>query len=99
MDEKMMICPKCEGNGKVWADGRKHYPFAHVPTKDCPECNGTGKVPVPSTPASEVVCQCGHSVIEHFEGGGDVTYCEHKDGFYHCPCPKFVAAKIVTIGE
>jgi len=50
---EQVICPKCQGDGKVWADGRKHYPFAHVPTKDCPECNGTGKVPVPSTPASE----------------------------------------------
>ena len=53
MDEKMVICPKCQGDGKVWADGRAHYPFSHLPTKDCPECNGTGKVPVPSTPAKK----------------------------------------------
>ena len=42
---KQVICPKCQGDGKVWADGRTHYPFAHFPTKDCPECNGTGNVP------------------------------------------------------
>ena len=41
-DLKKKVCPKCQGDGKVWADGRKHYPFAHFPTKDCPECRGRG---------------------------------------------------------
>lgn len=42
---EQVICPKCQGDGKVWADGRTHYPFSHFPTKDCPKCNGTGNVP------------------------------------------------------
>ena len=39
-----------------------------------------------ATPASEMVCKCGHSLAEHYEGGGDVTYCEHSD----CACKVFV---------
>ena len=39
-----MSCPKCEGNGALWADGRAHLPSYRGETVTCAECAGTGKV-------------------------------------------------------
>lgn len=39
------ICHRCEGEGRLWADGLAHYYDANRPTKACPECGGDGRVP------------------------------------------------------
>ena len=50
-------------------------------------------------PSPEMVCQCGHDVKEHFEGGGEVTYCEHNDASSYCRCPKFIPVSQVPSPE
>jgi len=89
---EMVVCPKpC-----------KEYPKCDhsIPHEENGACNGycdrvtsnksvPACIPVSQSPQS-ILCKCGHSVDEHYEGGGDVTYCEHKDGFYHCVCTRFV---------
>lgn len=39
------VCRRCEGEGRLWADGQAHYYDANRPTKACPECDGDGRVP------------------------------------------------------
>lgn len=39
-------CQRCEGNGRLWADGKAHYPSENLPTTACPICGGEGKLPV-----------------------------------------------------
>lgn len=38
------VCRRCEGEGRLWADGLAHYYDANRPTKACPECDGDGRV-------------------------------------------------------
>lgn len=40
----LCCCPRCEGNGRLYADGGRHYPSEHAETTDCPVCDGTGKL-------------------------------------------------------
>lgn len=37
-------CSRCEGNGKLWADGQAHYPSYDGPTVNCGKCGGEGKI-------------------------------------------------------
>jgi excinuclease UvrABC ATPase subunit len=37
-------CPRCEGNGRLYADGKSHYYSENVPTVLCPHCGGSGKI-------------------------------------------------------
>ena len=41
--EDVLDCGKCEGNGRLWADGKAHYHSDTRPTIDCPACGGSGK--------------------------------------------------------
>jgi hypothetical protein len=88
--EQMMICPLAKECGDK-CRGPAHNKNHEVNTwcrsftnTGCPAC-----IPVSQSP-QQILCKCGHLESEHFEGGGDVTYCEHKDGFYHCVCTRFV---------
>lgn len=38
------VCSRCEGEGRLWADGKAHHPLEYLPTKACPECGGDGRV-------------------------------------------------------
>ena len=38
------VCSRCEGEGRLWADGLAHYYDPNRPTKACPNCDGTGRV-------------------------------------------------------
>ena len=38
-------CQRCEGSGKLWADGKAHFPNHDGPLAACPDCQGTGEVP------------------------------------------------------
>ena len=38
-------CHRCEGNGRLWADGQAHYPSYNGPTIACPQCGGVGRFP------------------------------------------------------
>jgi hypothetical protein len=38
-------CPRCEGSGALYADGRAHYPSEGAPTRACPYCGGEGRLP------------------------------------------------------
>jgi len=38
------VCSRCEGEGRLWADGKAHYPMENLPTKACPNCDGDGRV-------------------------------------------------------
>ncbi len=40
-----LACQRCEGNGRLWADGRCHYPNYESPTTWCPNCQGVGRIP------------------------------------------------------
>ena len=35
-------CSRCEGEGRLWADGQAHHYSETRPTKPCPNCDGTG---------------------------------------------------------
>lgn len=37
-------CMRCEGNGKLWADGQSHYPSYEGPTVNCGHCGGEGRL-------------------------------------------------------
>jgi hypothetical protein len=37
-------CGRCEGNGKLWADGKAHYPSYDGPTVNCGRCGGEGRI-------------------------------------------------------
>ena len=37
-------CRTCEGNGRMYADGRAHYPSENAPTIACGHCGGSGHV-------------------------------------------------------
>ena len=81
---KQVVCPKCHTKGTQPTESDCYHIVPHIQDDGCKICKTC--IPVPSTPASEMVCKCGHSLAEHYEGGGDVTYCEHSD----CACKVFV---------
>ena len=37
-------CRICEGDGRMYADGKAHYVSENAPTRPCFNCEGTGKV-------------------------------------------------------
>jgi len=37
-------CPRCEGSGLLWADGKPHYPSEQVDTIICGNCGGSGRI-------------------------------------------------------
>jgi len=37
-------CQRCEGNGRVWADGRAHHPNEDVAQMRCGKCGGEGRI-------------------------------------------------------
>ncbi len=37
-------CHRCEGNGRLYADGRAHYYSEGAATVACPICGGTGRI-------------------------------------------------------
>jgi len=43
-DAKDSCCHTCEGNGRVWADGKCHVPSYGGPTIPCPPCQGSGRI-------------------------------------------------------
>ena len=36
-------CQRCEGNGRLWADGQAHPPAYDGLTRACPSCDGKGR--------------------------------------------------------
>lgn len=40
----LMCCARCEGNGQLYADGKRHWPSEHARAMDCPACGGTGRL-------------------------------------------------------
>lgn len=38
------LCQRCEGNGRLYADGRAHYPSEGAETRSCPICGGAGRI-------------------------------------------------------
>lgn len=37
------VCQRCEGNGRLYADGKAHYYSENKPTVYCPVCGGSGR--------------------------------------------------------
>jgi len=37
-------CPRCQGNGRLWADGKVHYPSEQRDTILCGNCGGSGRL-------------------------------------------------------
>jgi len=37
-------CRRCEGDGRLWADGKPHYPTEQVDTVPCGNCGGSGRI-------------------------------------------------------
>jgi len=37
-------CPRCEGKGRLWADGKAHFPYERVDTIPCGRCGGSGRI-------------------------------------------------------
>lgn len=37
-------CPRCEGNGRLYADGKAHYMSEGAPTIFCGNCGGSGRL-------------------------------------------------------
>jgi hypothetical protein len=43
-ENKGTCCMRCEGNGKLWADGQAHLPSYDGPTVNCGNCGGSGRI-------------------------------------------------------
>lgn len=43
-DAETDCCPRCEGNGNIYADGNTHYMSEHAPTIPCGNCGGIGQL-------------------------------------------------------
>ena len=37
-------CPRCEGEGNIYADGKAHYMSENAPTIPCGNCGGSGRI-------------------------------------------------------
>ena len=37
-------CPRCEGSGRLWADGKAHHQHEQVDTISCGNCGGSGRI-------------------------------------------------------
>ena len=37
-------CSRCEGNGRLYTDGKSHYPSENSPTILCGNCGGSGRI-------------------------------------------------------
>ena len=46
-------CPRCEGNGRLWADDKPHLPTEQVDTIPCGDCGGSGRI-FPQEKAQEI---------------------------------------------
>lgn len=44
-DAESESCRRCEGSGRLYADGKAHYPSESIPTIFCPQCGGEGRIP------------------------------------------------------
>jgi len=42
-DNEGQCCSRCEGNGRLWSDGKAHLPSYNGPTTACPNCDGKGR--------------------------------------------------------
>ena len=43
-DAETTCCPRCEGNGNLYADGKGHYMHENAPTINCGNCGGSGRL-------------------------------------------------------
>jgi len=43
-DLETECCPRCEGNGNIYADGKAHYMSENAPTIPCGNCGGSGRI-------------------------------------------------------
>ncbi len=41
-EAESVCCPRCEGDGRLWADGKAHYPSEQRDTILCGNCGGSG---------------------------------------------------------
>lgn len=37
-------CSRCEGGGRIWADGKPHFPHEQAGTIPCGSCGGSGRI-------------------------------------------------------
>lgn len=44
LDDEGSHCTRCDGNGKLWADGQAHYQSYTGATINCGECGGSGRI-------------------------------------------------------
>ena len=44
IEENQDLCSRCEGNGKLWADGQSHFHHYEGRTILCGECGGSGYI-------------------------------------------------------
>lgn len=44
IEEGYESCSRCGGDGRLWADGQKHYATFTGPTVPCGSCGGTGEI-------------------------------------------------------
>lgn len=52
-------CGRCEGNGRLWADGKCHHISENMPTMPCPDCSGSGYLPPETIPIDEIRAHLG----------------------------------------
>ena len=43
-DLETECCPRCEGSGNLYADGKAHYMSESAPTILCDSCGGSGRI-------------------------------------------------------
>ena len=43
-DAEDRCCPRCEGNGNLYADGKTHLMSENAPTMACGNCGGSGRL-------------------------------------------------------
>lgn len=43
-NDEGQVCQRCEGNGKLWADGKPHLPSYNGALINCGECGGSGQI-------------------------------------------------------
>ena len=43
-DLETECCPRCEGNGRLYADGKAHLPSYQGDTIPCGSCGGSGRI-------------------------------------------------------